>query len=264
MAKKGATGVGGARGDPLEHVAAYHKELQLCLREHESKFDNAVLLAAGGAFTISAAFISDLGSPLSAGTWLAMSWGAWGLCLLAGVGGHLVGAHATKRVLDLLDSQNYDPQVLMSGKVAKLIQPLNIATFVLLLVGFIAFGRFTFANLDFGGAASDQEKKQEVGQAEGRRGEEGLPPTDKGAQRAVAGSEVAAPQTNDSQVRADNGRQEDAATTTATPTAAARPPQEGPDTVHARKADGAHGAKPAAGVAPAAKEVSATTGDTAR
>lgn len=44
--------------DPIEQVAAYHKEPQLCLREHERKLDNAVLLVAGGTFTISAAFIA--------------------------------------------------------------------------------------------------------------------------------------------------------------------------------------------------------------
>lgn len=236
-------------GDGIEQVAAYHKELQLCLRKHESKFDNAVLLAAGGAFTISAAFISDLPTPLHAGSWLAIGWFSWGLCLLAGVGGHLVGAHATKRVLDLLDSQVYDFKVLMGGKAAQLIKPLNVATFVLLIVGFIAFGRFTFANLDFGGHRGD-EKKQEISKAEGRQQEAGGR-TDEGAQRAVAGSTMAAPQANVSQVRTDHGRQEDATTTAAAPDPAAKNSEIRSGSPDERETNSAHGAKPAAGVAPA-------------
>jgi hypothetical protein len=40
---------------------------------------------------------------------------------------------------------------LRSGALEKLTQALNYATLGLLMVGFIAFGCFTFANLDFGG-----------------------------------------------------------------------------------------------------------------
>jgi hypothetical protein len=203
---------GSDRGDSLEHVAAYHKELQLCLREHESKFDNAALLVAGGAFTISAAFISDLPTPLNAGIWLAISWFSWGLCLSFGVGGHLVGAHATKCVLDLLDSQVYDFHILMAGKAAKLIKPLNVATFMLLIAGFLAFGRFTFENLAFG---DQSEEEQQSRKEEGRQEEDGARAI--GAFAPVAEPTLAAAQTNVPQVRADHGRPEDAATTTAAP-----------------------------------------------
>jgi hypothetical protein len=249
MSKKRQTSSIEAEQHGIEHIASYYKELQLCLREHESKFDNAVLLVGGGAFTISAAFISDLDPPLSVGMALAISWLSWGLCLVIGVGGHLVGAHATKRVLALLDAEEYDVKVLTSGHAAKFIRPLNIATFVLLIVGFIAFGWFTFINLDFGGRHGDEDARQ-VSKAEERQQETGWR-SDEGAQHPVAGAAMATPQTNVPEVRTDHGRQEDAATNTRPTAAAAADSEIQPRPADTGKADSTHDSEPAAGMAPA-------------
>lgn len=245
---------GGDSGEFMEQVSAYHKELQVCLREHETKFDNAVLLVAGGAFTIPAAFISDLSTPLNARLWLAVSWSSWGLCLLVGVGGHLVGAHATKRVLDLLHSQVYDFKFLMSGNAAKLIKPLNLSTFALLIVGFVAFGRFTFSNLEFEGPREKKQEdvKQESLQEDGRQ-------ADHRAQYSSDRSTTTAPQKNIPQVRQNDGRQE---TATATDAAAATAPNSEvrPGPADAGQTQGSHGAIPADWVAPA-KEIARQTVD---
>jgi hypothetical protein len=70
-------------------IAEYHKDLNNRLFEIESKFDNATLLVAGGAFTISAGFLQKIDATLVAPVSLAISWLMWGLCLALGVGGHL-------------------------------------------------------------------------------------------------------------------------------------------------------------------------------
>src|SRR5262249_13434845 len=145
----------------LEQLVAYHKELQESLREHETKFDNAVLLVAGGALTVSAAFLPGSPTPFHAKTALVLAWGAWTACLATGIGGHLVGARATKRVLGLLEKREYDPGVLAAGWAARFVEPLNYATYALLVAGFVAFGVFTFANVDFGGQRGQEAKSQQ-------------------------------------------------------------------------------------------------------
>jgi hypothetical protein len=258
--------------EALEQVAAYYKDLQLTLREHQTKFDNAVLLVAGGAFTISAAFISSLGTPLVAGITLAVAWVSWALCLVVGVGGHLVGAYATTRVLKLLDAQVYDVEVLRSGAAAKLTDSLNVATFILLISGFAAFGCFTFANLDFGGSRGDEVQKggeEKIGEEKGQdvRGENSAAP-DGGEQRPVAGTGMAGAQTTGSEVRSPNDRQEEAVTTIGAATTGAAtgasPLRPNSDETSKRRAEGAQRSDSATGVAPTAKEVTGTKTDEAR
>jgi len=66
---------------PEDVVAEHHRDLHNRLFEIEAKFDNATLLVACGAFSVSAAFVPrlDQGGVLA---WsLLVAWIAWCLCI---------------------------------------------------------------------------------------------------------------------------------------------------------------------------------------
>lgn len=154
-------------GDPVsrttdEIVSGFQKELQNRLFEIESKFDGAVLLVSGGAFTVSAAFVPRLQDALALPVALAMAWTAWALCLLACIGGHLLSANCHKRKLAAISEKKYSA-VWQETFWDRTIHPINLATYGLLFVGFVAFGIFTFANLNFGvtDGESEEERKEE-------------------------------------------------------------------------------------------------------
>lgn len=106
-------------------------------------------MVAGGAFTVSALIVSTLGIKFESPTALLFAWGAWGLCLLLCAGGHLVSAKAHQHVTQQMGRGQYDVDVLLGSRAAKAVRLLNIATYLFLVTGFIAFGSFTYDNLDF-------------------------------------------------------------------------------------------------------------------
>jgi hypothetical protein len=140
-------------------IAEYHKELSSRLFEIESKFDNATLLVAGGAFTISAGFSQKIDATLVAGLTLAISWLMWGLCLALSVGGHLLSARCHKRQIRFLTDEKYD-QVGNTDRWDRSIDPVNYCAYATLLAGFCAFGIFVYSNLTFTSASSTQEHLQ--------------------------------------------------------------------------------------------------------
>lgn len=149
-----------------EAVARYQDKLQERVLAIETQFDAALLLVAGGAFTVSAAIVSSFDSPLDSPSWLAWSWVFWSVCLIFSLSGHLVTAHAHKRVLQLIDQGEYDLEILLGGWAAKSIPWINGVTFALLVVGFMAFGKFTYDNLDFGREHDKEEVSEESPQEE--------------------------------------------------------------------------------------------------
>jgi hypothetical protein len=140
-------------------IARYQTALQERLFEIENKYDAAVLLIAGGAFTLSASIVANFDPPLQSPLSLKGAWIAWGACLVFAAAGHLISASAHRRVIKLLATKNYDINALEGGLLAKVIHPLNVAAFVLLVAGFIAFGKFAFVNLDFGAIHDRQDRE---------------------------------------------------------------------------------------------------------
>jgi hypothetical protein len=153
-------------------VAAYGEALQNAKRDQESKFDNAVLLMAGGAFTLSAAFVPQIDGQLRQLAALACAWWSWGLCIAVTVGGYLLSAYAHGRAMRLLQNKQYDLNVLLGGP-AKWISWTNFAAYVLLVVGFVQFGRFTFNNLESGARHETVSEHEAETREEEGRGQEG-------------------------------------------------------------------------------------------
>lgn len=147
-----------ATKSPDEVVGEYHKELRERLFEVESKFDNAALLVAGGAFTVSAAYAPKF-SEISHSAWaLATAWTSWAVCVAASVGGHLASAECYQRRIKAIAEKAYD-EVVRKTLLERIIRPLNWATFASLVIGLIFFGIFTYSNLNFGVTHGQSEKK---------------------------------------------------------------------------------------------------------
>jgi hypothetical protein len=101
---------------------------------------------AGGAFTVSAAFVPQVDGPVRQLAALAWAWWSWGLCIAVTIGGYLLSAYAHGRAMRLLQNNEYDVKVLLGGP-AKWIPWTNYLAYALLVLGFVQFGRFTFNNL---------------------------------------------------------------------------------------------------------------------
>jgi hypothetical protein len=133
-------------------IDAEHEKLRQRVFEIENTYDAAILLVVGGAITFSATVVSELASPLQRGEALVTAWLAWSLCLVLACGGHLLSAKHHRRSLKFLGDG--DIKKFLAEPVslfAKSILIINSSTFVTLVVGFVAFGYFTFGNLCFEG-----------------------------------------------------------------------------------------------------------------
>jgi len=144
----------------LEDAALdYFTLLQERLVHQESQFDTAVLLIAGGAFTVSAAFVPQIHGSLQCESALAVSWVAWALCLLVSISSFLFSAHCSTVIIQRINDGVRDRDKLEYAP-ARWIPRINYTAFALLLIGFIGFGLFTFGNLKFEGAIHVESKKE--------------------------------------------------------------------------------------------------------
>jgi hypothetical protein len=164
-----------------DYIVAHYDELKERLHDQETKFDNAVLLVGGGAFTVSAAIVAALKQPLESSAVLALAWTAWALCLLLIVVSYLFSVKATCIVLDLIDEGVYDADKLTAGWRAKIIPATNRVSFLCLVVGFAGFGFFLFDNVTGGAhdhtsnqgkAVSEEARQQEEGSAKTRHADQ--------------------------------------------------------------------------------------------
>lgn len=147
--------------DAKKVVSAFQERLQDRLFEIENKVDGAVVLLAGGAFTVSLAIVPTLDSPLGLRWALVTAWASWASCLLVDLFGHMTSAAGHRRMLKQLSAGNFDSKELEGGWHRKAIPWLNRVVFALLVSGFVAFGAFVLDNLTFGEA-------NEEGQTQGR------------------------------------------------------------------------------------------------
>jgi hypothetical protein len=155
--------------DEKASLIEHFKTLQNRVFEIESRFDNALLLVAGGAFTVSAAVVQNLAEATAGGA-LISAWCSWAVCLTLCVGGHLLSTRCHNRQLSLMAAEKYD-QVGSRDFGDRCIPWTNYGAFFTLIVGFIAFGVFTFSNINFGGADGQgkEERKEESVEAASRR-----------------------------------------------------------------------------------------------
>lgn len=187
-----------------QYIVDHYGELKSRLHDQETKFDNAVLLVAGGAFTVSAAIVATLKPPLESTALLAISWTAWALCLLTLVLGYLFSVKATCIVLDQIDDGVYDGDRLTGGWRAKLIPVMNKLSFWCLIVGFAGFGGFLFDNV-----TRDQHGNKEVAQHESKTSNKETQRQAEGLQKGNSGVRVqpaapaAIPQVGDQRERQD-------------------------------------------------------------
>lgn len=148
-----------AKNQDKDAVLGYHEELSRHRFEAESKFDVAVVLVAGGAFTVSATLVPiPNANGLVAAAWLGASWIAWALCLLTSVGGYLLSAEGCSRRLKLLRAGSFN-DLQKNTWIEKAIRPLNWFSFGALFLGFVAFGVFTLSNLHHGGTNGEGKKE---------------------------------------------------------------------------------------------------------
>jgi hypothetical protein len=156
-----------------EYIVAHYDELKERLHDQETKFDNAVLLVGGGAFTVSAAIVAALKQPLESSAVLAVAWTAWALCLLLIIVSYLFSVKATCIILDLIDDGIYDAEKLSGGWRAKIIPGMNRASFLCLFVGFAGFGFFLFTNVTGGTHEHTAQEGKAISEEAGQQEEGG-------------------------------------------------------------------------------------------
>jgi hypothetical protein len=208
--------------DPVRAVAEYHDSLSRLKFEQETQRDKTLVLIAGGALTVSFAFISTFVDHhmLTQLWWLIAAWIAWGASLIFTLFGYSLSIANYKRVIDALGKGNWEA-VHGPSLVGKLIEPLNIATSVTAVAGFVLFGCFVINNLE----KVSNEKGQTQSAAESKKGQEESSPS-RSPRGATSNGELPAsaaarnPETQ-KEVRITNEQQQTTATTTGSATKAA-------------------------------------------
>jgi len=132
------------KADLLQVADAYQGELSRSKFEQETQRDKTLVLLAGGALTVSFAFISSLveHSRLFPVRWLISAWTAWVLALVTTLAAYTLSIRVYNQVIGFLSRGQWSA-ARKTPKLAKYIEPLNIAACALVVWGFIGFGWFT-------------------------------------------------------------------------------------------------------------------------
>jgi len=142
-------------------VEKYHDQLNRAKFDIETQRDKTLVLITGGALTVSFAFVPAL---LDKGLVLALSmlivaWCLWVGTLVLTLTNYTLSVHMYSAVLEALSTDDYD-RVSRGHWAQKWVEKLNVASIVLMVLGFCAFGRFAIVNLERG--AYVEAKGQEV------------------------------------------------------------------------------------------------------
>lgn len=148
-------------------VEKYHDLLNRAKFDIETQRDKTLVLITGGALTVSFAFVPAL---LDKGLVLALSmlivaWCLWVGTLVLTLMNYTLSVHMYSAVLEALSTDDYD-RVSRGHWAQKWVEKLNVASIVLMVLGFCAFGRFAIVNLERGAYVA---KVQETTSQETRR-----------------------------------------------------------------------------------------------
>ena len=112
-----------------DEAEAYHKWIGDHIADQESKFDQATLFIAGGAFTVTSLIaIKDW-------NWiLILAWSSWALCLVSSCSSYRLSRDAGVRVRRLLEKGKRNRSAFASADSDR-IERTNTTTFRLLVLG---------------------------------------------------------------------------------------------------------------------------------
>lgn len=142
-------------------VAKYQDKLNKALFEQETNRDKTLVLISGGALTVSFAFVTTLVGhpPILRIWWLVGSWAAWVGALMVTIASYSISIYAFHRRTRALAAGDYE-RAREDHWSGKCIEPVNILTSVLTVIGFVVFGVFVIGNV--------------MGYAEGRNNDKGI------------------------------------------------------------------------------------------
>jgi hypothetical protein len=142
-------------------VEKYHDQLNRAKFEMETQRDRTLVLITGGALTVSFAYIPTMldKGPVLALAWLIAAWVLWVATLVLTLTNYTLSVQMYSAVLNALSNGDYS-RVSEGHWAQKVVEPVNIASIVLMVLGFCAFGRFAILNLER--VSHVEEKGQEV------------------------------------------------------------------------------------------------------
>jgi hypothetical protein len=135
--------------DEKRAISEYQDSLSRLKFEQETQRDKTLVLVAGGALTVSFAFIPTFVEhhALTLLWWLFAAWICWTASLAMTVVGYSLSIANYKHVITALSERNWKA-VHDQTLIGKLIEPINIATSVAAVTGFVLFGYFAINNLE--------------------------------------------------------------------------------------------------------------------
>ena len=129
--------------DAAREAARWQSELMRAKFEQETNRDKALVLISGGALAVSFPFVATLTEHAAVFSLrlLISAWAGWVLALILTLVGYTLSIHVYQQAIDPLSRGEW-AKAQEIPKLAKYIEPLNLATMLCAVAGFVLFAWF--------------------------------------------------------------------------------------------------------------------------